>query len=254
MWMHSMQGASCRIHKERSPKRYPLVLANAKVVTLQPSAGAVRGAYLKMSAEKKAEIGKRAAEHGVLATVHYYASKLPDPLKESSVRTWKNAYTAQLLRLRKEGKDSPMVKELPTKRRGHPFLLGDEVEIQVRAYLKVLRANVTVVNTTIAIGCAEGIIRNKDSNLLAANGGHIVLTKSCSKHLLERMGYVKRRASTKAKVNIDDFKAVENQFLFNVQAVVEMEEILDDLIINWDQTGIHYIPVGSWTMDKEGAK
>lgn len=65
-----------------------------------------------------------------------------------------------------------------------------------------------MVNTTIAIGCAEGIIRNKDSNLHAANG-HIVLTKSWSKHLLEYMGFVKRRASTKAKVNNDDFEVVK---------------------------------------------
>ena len=27
-----------------------------------------------------------------------------------------------------------------------------------------------------------------------------------------------------------------------------------DLIINWDQTGMHYIPVSSWTMAKEGSK
>ena len=83
--------------------------ANTEVAVLQQAGGAggakARGTYLKMSSEKKAEIGKRAAEHGVLATVRYYASKLPEPLKESSVRTWKNAYTAQLQRLRKEGKD-----------------------------------------------------------------------------------------------------------------------------------------------------
>ena len=41
---------------------------------------ATRGVYQKLSAEKKAEIGKRAAEHGVIATVQYYASKLPEPL------------------------------------------------------------------------------------------------------------------------------------------------------------------------------
>ena len=40
--------------------------------------------------------------------------------------------------------------------------------MQVRAYLKALCENEAVVNTTIAIGVAEGI---KDSNLLAANGG-----------------------------------------------------------------------------------
>ena len=42
-----------------------------------------RRTYLKMSSEKKAEI---AAEHGVLATVRYYASRLPEPLEESSVQ------------------------------------------------------------------------------------------------------------------------------------------------------------------------
>ena len=31
-----------------------------------------------------------------------------------------------------------------------------------------------------------------------------------------------------------------------------MNEIPHELIIN--QTGFHYVPVGSWTMDKEGAK
>ena len=189
--------------------------ANTEIAAvLQPSAAgtkAVRGTYLKISAEKKAEIGQHAAEHGVLATVRYYATKLPVPLKESSVRTWKNAYTAQLCRLRHDGKDNPKVEALPSKRRGRPFLLGEEVEMQVRAYLKALRANGAVVNTAIAIGCAEGIIRNKDSNLLAANGGHITLTISWAKHLLERMGFVKQKASTKAKINIDDFEAVKEQ-------------------------------------------
>ena len=33
--------------------------------------------YLKISAEKKAEIGRRAAEHRVLPMVQYYATKLP---------------------------------------------------------------------------------------------------------------------------------------------------------------------------------
>ena len=30
--------------------------------------------------------------------------------------------------------------------------------------------------------------------------------------------------------------------------------ILFDLIINWDQTGIKYIPVSEWTMEKEGSR
>ena len=34
---------------------------------------------------------------------------------------------------------------------------------------------------------------------------------------------------------------------------MSLEEIPPELIINWDQTGINYVPVGSWMMEKEGA-
>ena len=75
-------------------------------VLQQSGEAKIRGTYQKMSSQKKAEIGKQAAEHRGLATVHYYTTKLPEPLKESSVCNWKNAYTAQLQRLRMEGKDN----------------------------------------------------------------------------------------------------------------------------------------------------
>ena len=69
------------------------------------------------------------------------------------------------------------------------------------------------------------------------------------------MGFVNRRASTKGdQVSIENFEVVKEQFLMDMKAVVEMEDILYDLIVNWDQTGIHYIPIGSWTMEKEGSK
>ena len=64
------------------------------------------------------------------------------------------------------------------KKRGRPVLLGCDLDRQVRAYLTALRSNGAVVNTAIAIACAEGIIKNVDSNLLECNGGHIRLTES----------------------------------------------------------------------------
>ena len=36
--------------------------------------------------------------------------------------------------------------------------------------------------------------------------------------------------------------------------VVSFDEIPPRLVINWDQTGIPYIPVSSWMMEKEGTK
>ncbi len=53
---------------------------------------------------------------------------------------------------------------------------------------------------------------------------------------------------------MSDFEALKAQFIYDIQVVVEMEEIPGELIVNWDQTGIHYVPVSSWTMEREGSK
>ena len=44
------------------------------------------------------------------------------------------------------------------------------------------------------------------------------------------------------------------QFLIDIKVSIEMDEIPPALIISLDQTGFYYVPAGSWTMEKEGAK
>ena len=95
-----------------------------------------RGCYEKFSPELKLQIGKRAAENGVAATMRFYAKKFV--LKESSVRTWKNAYTREM---HSKKSDIITLKCLPEKKRGRPYLLGEELDQQVRAYVTSLRAN-----------------------------------------------------------------------------------------------------------------
>ena len=48
------------------------------------------------------------------------------------------------------------------------------------------------------------------------------------------MGLVKRRASTKAKVDIADFEKIKKGVLLDVHNVMEMDEIPPDLVINFD--------------------
>ena len=213
-----------------------------------------RGTYERFTAEEKAKIGRRAAEHGVTASVRYFSKVFPGrSLKESSVRTWKTKYLQEFTAKRRVGEEAT-VKELAHKKTGRPLLLGENLDKQVRAYLEALRENGAVVNTAITIACARGIVKHFDSNLLECNGGHVHLTKHWAKYLLQRMGFVKRRASTKAKVSLLDFERYRAQFVFDVKAMIEMEDIPSELVINWDQTGIHYVPVSSWTMAKEGSK
>jgi len=63
------------------------------------------------------------------------------------------------------------------------------------------------------------------------------------------MGMVKRRPCSKAKGDVERF---ETCFLLDIKSIFSLKEIPPDLVINWYQTGINYLPVLSWTMEKEG--
>ena len=65
------------------------------------------------------------------------------------------------------------------------------------------------------------------------------------------MQFVKRRGSTN-KILVHDFEAIKTQFLTDVTAVVQVEDIPKDLVLNWDHTGVNIVPGSSWTMDLKG--
>ena len=221
----------------------------------EPTAHEGRGKYGVYS-EEKLKIAKRAAEMemGVTNTIRHFRKDFQDRLlKESTVRTWMNKYKKELAERRRSGSELD-IKKLPSLKRGHPLLLGEFLDNQVKEYIRSLREAGAVINSAIVMGVAEGIVKNDDSNKLMCNGGHISITKPWAKSVLNRLGYVKRRSSSKAKVTVPEFEAYKSQFLYDVKAIMEMEEIPKELVINWDHTGIHYVPVSNWTMAKEGSK
>ena len=59
-------------------------------------------------------------------------------------------------------------------------------------------------------------------------------------------------ASTTTKYLVNDFDAIKGQFLADIVMVKELQEISDDLILNWDHTGINIVPSSAWTMDQKG--
>ena len=69
------------------------------------------------------------------------------------------------------------------------------------------------------------------------------------------MNYVQRKATkSKSKHTPQNFAQLKETFLNDMVAVVGMEEITPELVLNWDQTGIHLVPASAWTMDKKGSK
>ena len=61
------------------------------------------------------------------------------------------------------------------------------------------------------------------------------------------MGFTKRRACSKTKVIAKDFVKIQRQYLSHIMAVVLMEEVPHQLIINWDHTAMKVVPATSWT-------
>jgi len=125
---------------------------------------------------------------------------------------------------------------LPQKKIGCPLILGEDLDKQVQAYLLELSKVGGVVNKAIVIASARGIVRKRDSRMLAENGGHVLLTKDWAQYLLLYMGYAKRKTNSKVKITADNFEELRYNFLCEIKGIVMMEEIPSSMILNWDHT------------------
>ena len=133
-------------------------------------------------------------------------------------------------------------------------MLGHELDDQVKSYIKDLRGKGGNVDTTVVIACTEAMVNRVDKRLLKDNGGRIDLSKTWAKSLLQRIGYVKRKATTSAKVEPSHFEELKEQYLLDIKAAVEIMDIPMGLIMNWNYTGVNIVPGSQWTMEEKEAK
>ena len=144
--------------------------------------------------------------------------------------------------------------ELPLKKEGRP-LLPNELNNQVKEYIKDLQKHGLPINTHVVVAAAKGIVMNKYGSS-SCDGELMVkfnLTTNWAKSVLERMRYIKRKACSKAKVDVNHFEELKAEFLLEIKSIVNMNAIPTELI-NFDQTALNYVPISHWTMDEEGAK
>ena len=113
-------------------------------------------------------------------------------------------------------------------------LVGQRDGQTAKEYVKSLREVKTVVNSSIVVSAADGIVKSHDSGLLESNGGHIKCTKHWAKHFLSGMGYVNRKANTKASISDVSFEADKEEYPFDIGIIVDVEEIPKELVISWD--------------------
>ena len=216
-----------------------------------------RGVYAKLTPVQQAQTAKHAFAFGNQAAIRRYAREFRSEIKDSSVSTWKAKYVAEMKRLLKESgskKKDVEVKSLPQLKQGRPPLLGDDIDRQVISYIKELREKKGIIITAVTVASGEAIVNRVNKGLLKENGGPIELTSVWAKSLHQRINFVKRKATTSGKVEPSHFKELKEQFLLDIKAVVDMEDVPSDLILNWDHTGINVVPGSQWTMEAKGSK
>ena len=101
-------------------------------------------------------------------------------LKESIVRGLvKHLKDVQSVAMGKSDSDkSGDVSTFAAKKQGRPLLVGEDVETQVREYIKESKASGCVVNTAVIIAAAKGIVMAKDANVLLENGDTLTSAKN----------------------------------------------------------------------------
>ena len=150
-------------------------------VQQKASSDRLQGPYISLTPVQKFSIGERAAENSVTATLCYHSKTFPDlALKETTVRRFKDNYLLHI----NNSTDPTDLQELSCKKCGRPLLIGEELDEQVKQYITYLRKEGAVINVHVVMAVGEGIVMGKDANLLACNGGSIVLTKEWARYVL----------------------------------------------------------------------
>ena len=137
--------------------------------------------------------------HGNAAALRRFSKELDIDLKESSVRTWRSKYMAEVaLKVQRgEADTTASVTRLTLKKTGRPLMLGEKLDDEVKHYIKAVREGGGVISTAITMAAATAIVRRADRNLLSENGVQLISlsirrNRSCTEWALLKEGGVWR--------------------------------------------------------------
>ncbi len=200
--------------------------------------------------EFRAKVARYALMNNNCRAARHFSTK-EKQLGESTVRRWVKELKAKM---KEDDVDYSSVKVLEPGTKGRPTLLPKDIDDMTQEYLRKLRLAGGIVSSKIAIATARGLIIHHNRRLLQENGGHIALSKGWAFSLFDRMGFVIRKGTKAGRKQPNDFPAIKEEYLKDIQSIVKQHNIPDELIINFDQTGVSIIPADDWTMEEEGAQ
>jgi hypothetical protein len=204
-----------------------------------------RESYGRYSPEQRAKMARYCIDNGPAKAARHFSKELGCSINESTIRSIKASY------LKEKTPEKSKLPALAHSPRGRPLKIGMYDDL-VKTYIRELRKKGSPVNSAVVIGAANGIITHFNKSLLVENGGSIELTKDWAKSLMGRMGLSKRRGTKGIKSLPSDFDSIQQTFIQRIETIIKEDNIPDSLVINWDQTGVNFVPAGKWTMDEKG--
>ena len=182
--------------------------------------------YLHFTPVARASIAKHDAQCENTAAVKHFA-KVFSTLGESTVHLFMKQ--ADLKKVESEAKTTQLAKKKRRRQLSHR-----KVDEKVQQYIGALRKAGTPINARVVLAATEGIVQATDLTLLFDNGGRIKLSLNWTYSLLKRMGYVKRKATTKARTALtqEEFAAVKKRYLQQIKKAVRDGKIPPELVIN----------------------
>ena len=208
-----------------------------------------RGNYCHYNEETRAEIGKNANLHRNASAARHFTKKLKleKTMNESTVRSIKDAYRRQLTKT----PEKFIEKLSKSDSCGRPKLLG-KYDDDVIDYVQKLRDSGSVVNRQIVIAGARGILMSLYKYILDDFRGHVILDRPWAESFMRRIGFVRRKGTKAARKLPFDYEKQKLDFLSRVRDTREKFAILEEMVINFDQTNIIIIPWGNSTMAEQG--
>ena len=130
--------------------------------------GGNRKTYKLWTEEERAEIAKRACQHGNDSALRLLARKYPK-LTKQTMSDFKKAYLALKM------KDNE-IREIKKKTTGRPSLLPEDLMKETIDTVAGLRLKGAPVSAAVIQSVAKGLVLANDRSLLIENGGYLLLS------------------------------------------------------------------------------
>ena len=201
-----------------------------------------RGKYAKLNTAQKLEVGRYGLQHGTTSALRKFGDKYD--LKESSVNHYK--------KFAKKYKDTPEHVPITDSPKGRPKIMPEGVRQKIQETIVDLRDVGGIVNSTTTIAIMTGLLKITHPHLLRENGGPLCMNKMYAWRFLNEMGWTYRAINGDKGALPPDWESKKLKWVNEVTELVKQHNVIDDLLINLDQTGIKLIPSSSYTYAVKG--